>query len=57
MGAQMGVVHQREGGIKSLGGAKLVLVVIVAATPPRRPRTAQRMVAQEPIWWRRPGPI
>ena len=50
MGAQMGVEHiNAQGGIKSLGGAKLKLVVIECGdTTEKAKNAAQRMVAQEP---------
>ena len=50
MGAQMGVEHiNAQGGIKSLGGAKLKLVVIDCGdTTEKAKNAAQRMVAQEP---------
>src|SRR5258707_2058182 len=48
-GAEMGVDHiNAQGGIKSLGGAKLRLVVLDAAdTTEKAKNAAQRMVAQE----------
>ena len=50
MGAEMGVEHiNKQGGIKSLGGAKLKLVVIDCGdTTEKAKNAAQRMVAQEP---------
>ena len=50
MGAEMGVEHiNAQGGIKSLGGAKLKLVVIDCGdTTEKAKNAAQRMVAQEP---------
>src|SRR3978361_1240824 len=49
MGAEMGVEHiNAQGGIKSLGGAKLKLVVIDCGdTTEKAKNAAQRMVAQE----------
>src|SRR5258705_1586609 len=49
-GAEMGVDHiNAQGGIKSLGGAKLKLVVLDAGdTNEKAKNAAQRMVAQEP---------
>ena len=49
-GAEMGVDHiNAQGGIKSLGGAKLKLVVIDCGdTTEKAKNAAQRMVAQEP---------
>ena len=48
-GAQLGVEHiNAAGGIKSLGGAKLKLVVLDCGdTPEKAKNAAQRMVAQE----------
>src|SRR4249919_768018 len=50
MGAEMGIEHiNAQGGIKSLGGAKLKLVVIDCGdTTEKAKNAAQRMVAQEP---------
>src|SRR6187551_3433890 len=50
MGAEMGIDHiNAQGGIKSLGGAKLKLVVIDCGdTTEKAKNAAQRMVAQEP---------
>src|SRR5258707_2483913 len=49
MGAEMGIEHiNAQGGIKSLGGAKLKLVVIDCGdTTEKAKNAAQRMVAQE----------
>src|ERR1700722_9722765 len=49
MGAEMGIEHiNAKGGIKSLGGAKLKLVVIDCGdTTEKAKNAAQRMVAQE----------
>ena len=49
-GAELGVEHiNAEGGIKSLGGAKLKLVVLDCGdTTEKAKNAAQRMVAQEP---------
>src|SRR4030081_236628 len=49
-GAEMGVEHiNAQGGIKSLGGAKLKLVVIDCGdTTEKAKNAAPRMVAQEP---------
>jgi branched-chain amino acid transport system substrate-binding protein len=49
-GAEMGVDHiNAQGGIKSLGGAKLKLVVLDSGdTTEKAKNAAQRMVAQEP---------
>src|SRR4030081_1394750 len=49
MGAEMGIEHiNAQGGIKSLGSAKLKLVVIDCGdTTEKAKRGAQRMVAQE----------
>src|ERR1700691_277592 len=49
MGAEMGIEHINDkGGIKSLGGAKLKLVVIDCGdTTEKAKNAAQRMVAQE----------
>src|SRR3979490_486044 len=49
-GAEMGVEHiNAQGGIKSLGGAKLKLVVLDSGdTTEKAKNAAQRMVAQEP---------
>ena len=50
MGAEMGIEHiNAQGGIKSLGGAKMKLVVIDCGdTTEKAKNAAQRMVAQEP---------
>src|SRR3954469_15769401 len=49
MGAEMGIEHiNAQGGIKSLGGAKMKLVVIDCGdTTEKAKNAAQRMVAQE----------
>jgi len=48
MGAEMGIEHiNAQGGIKSLGGAKLKLVVIDCGDTTERPRTPRS------AWWRR----
>src|ERR1700734_2230039 len=49
MGAEMGIEHiNASGGIKSMGGAKLKLVVIDCGdTTEKAKNAAQRMVAQE----------
>src|ERR1700729_2033541 len=49
MGAEMGIEHiNAQGGVKSLGGAKLKLVVIDCGdTTEKAKNAAQRMVAQE----------
>src|ERR1700679_2246237 len=49
MGAEMGIEHiNAKGGIKSMGGAKLKLVVIdCGGTTEKAKNAAQRMVAQE----------
>src|SRR5919201_3588690 len=50
MGAEMGIEHiNAQGGIKSLGGARMKLVVIDCGdTTEKAKNAAQRMVAQEP---------
>ena len=49
MGAEMGIEHiNAQGGVKSLGGAKLKLVVLDSGdTTEKAKNAAQRMVAQE----------
>ena len=58
-GAEMGVEHiNAQGGIKSLGGAKLKLVVLDSAIRPRKPRTPRSAWSpRKPTWWPQAAPI
>jgi len=58
-GAEMGVEHiNAQGGIKSLGGAKLKLSFSIPATPRRKPRTRHSAWSpRKPTWWQQAAPI